>query len=84
MTNETKQTAVEWYINISETLYKQLVNKWITLEVYIECKAKLKEEAKEKEKEQIMNAYTQGQYDGDNIREGDAYEYYNQTYEGNK
>jgi len=52
MINKTKLTAVEWYINISETLYKQFVTNWITLEVYIECKDKLVQEAKEMEKEQ--------------------------------
>ena len=58
MTNETKLTAVEWYINMAETLYKQFVTNWITLEVYIECKAKLKQQAKEMEEEQKIKNIT--------------------------
>jgi soluble P-type ATPase len=34
----------------------------------------------EMEKEQIMDAYLQGQYDGDTMRDTDAEQYYNETF----
>ena len=95
MSNETKQTAVNWYINISETLYKQLKNNWITLEVYIECKAKLKEEAKEMEKEQrgyskedVLKAGELGEINHIDTKHIVSYldeaKQHNETYGGNK
>jgi hypothetical protein len=80
MNNEVKQTAVEWYaqrLYDLEIAYNQGV---INTDVYIQSKIEAKQQAKEMEEVQIINAYTQGQYDGDNIREGDAYEYYNLIY----
>ena len=34
----------------------------------------------EVEREQIMDAYLQGQYDGDTMRDTDAEQYYNKTF----
>ncbi len=60
-----KQTAVEW-------LFEQYVNKSIiTLEDI--------EQAKQMEKEQIIDAYYQGDADSDNIHV-DAEQYYNETF----
>ena len=89
MSNETTQTAVEWYINLSEELYKQWINRNITLEVYNECRTKLKEQAKEKEKEQIEDAFYQGEnnsvdYFNPENRIKESEQYYNETYGGNK
>ena len=39
-------------------------------------------QAKVMEKDQIIDAYKQGQYDSEPIRETDAEQYYNQTYGG--
>jgi hypothetical protein len=72
-TNETKQTAVDKIVSL---LNKKGFSPVLTDE---EIKS-----FKEMEEVQIINAYTQGQYDGDNIREGDAYEYYNLIYKDNK
>ena len=36
-----------------------------------------------KEKQEIMNAYKQGQYDSEPIRETDAEQYFNETYGNN-
>ena len=43
----------------------------------------LVEEHLEMEKEQIMDAYKQGQFDSEPIRETDAEQYYNQTFKQN-
>jgi hypothetical protein len=62
-------TAVEWLVS---HLNKQ---EWFTYKQreYIE-------QAKEMEKQQIIDAYKQGQFDGDIIRDTDAEQYYNQTF----
>ena len=73
MTNETKQTVVDRIV--------ALLNKEGFAPVLTEEEIKF---FKEREEAQIINAYTQGQYDGNNIRERDAYEYYNLIYGGNK
>jgi hypothetical protein len=64
-----KQTAVEWLVS---HLNKQ---EWFTYKQreYIE-------QAKQMEKQQIIDAYKQGQFDGDIIRDTDAEQYYNQTF----
>ena len=59
------KTAVEW-------LEEQI--KWRT------DITDIIEQAKEMEKEQIMDAYLQGQYDGDTMRDTDAEQYYNETF----
>ena len=67
----TQVTAVEW-------LNQMLVSKGIFFEY------ELYQQAKEMEKEQIMDAYQQGQYDSEPIRETDAEQYYNETYKSNQ
>jgi hypothetical protein len=65
-----KQTAVEW-------LYSRMFEKngRITKEEY--------EQAKEMEKQQIMDAYTAGESDGDHYE--DSYlRYYNETFNTNE
>jgi hypothetical protein len=64
-----KQTAVEWLHYVSK---QRELDKFDW------------EQAKEMEKEQIIYAYKQGQYDGDTIRDTDAEQYYNETYGGEK
>lgn len=66
----SKQTAVEWF-------FDNLKNHEIQAEHF-----ELYQQAKEMEKEQIINAYLQGCSDWDNERE--AEQYYNETYGGNK
>jgi hypothetical protein len=73
MSNETKQTAVEWLIL---ELQKRDMDVLIS-DLYIQ--------AKEMEKEQIAEAFTKGNqldvYDG---TETSGEKYYNETYGGNK
>ena len=83
MNNETRQTAVEWQFEQLFNSFESFINKGLTFDEYFSHNLKVREQAKEREEAQIINAYTQGQYDGDNIREGDAYEYYNLIYGGN-
>jgi glucose-6-phosphate 1-dehydrogenase len=64
-----KQTAVEW-------LLEQLEHNIL----WTDKAKKLAEQTKEMEKEEIMNAYIQGQYDGDTMRDTDAEQYYNETF----
>jgi hypothetical protein len=67
MTNNKQQTAVEWLVEQLPLIQQEGLRDII-------------EQAKVMEMEQIMNDYKQGQYDGNNIRETDAYEYYNLIY----
>ena len=76
MNNEVKQTAVEWFM---EQIGEKQPNGLYVIST-LEDVQNVFQQAKEREEVQIINAYTQGQYDGDNIREGDAYEYYNLIY----
>ena len=70
MNNETKQTVVGW---IRHQVEQQGITHYFSI-------IEILEQAKVMEMEQIMNDYKQGQYDGNNIRETDAYEYYNLIY----
>ena len=67
-----QETAVEW-------LEKEFNKLEATVGVY-GIMYSLIEQAKEMEKQQIIEAYKQGQYDGDTIRDTDAEQYYNETY----
>jgi hypothetical protein len=65
-----KQTAVEWFFNELQRMQYFIGNDMV--EAY--------NQAKEMEKQQIIDAYKQGQFDGDIIRDTDAEQYYNQTF----
>jgi len=70
MSNETKQTAVEWLVE--QIMARQLYTKEMLEEF---------EQAKEMEKEQIRKAYCDGEHYKDTKLTTD---YYNETYGGNK
>jgi hypothetical protein len=76
-----KQTAVEWYTEQEIKLTLDfLANKINQLEYGIK-RVKLIQQAKEMEKEQIIEAYDHGEWNqGCN---GDAKRYYIETYESN-
>jgi hypothetical protein len=76
MSNETKQTAVEW---LSE---KVLHREWELLTQ--EKKRKILQQAKEREKEQIIDAHNIGRNDKHNDFDREGEQYYKQTYGGNK
>jgi len=68
MINETKQTAVEWLINS--------LNSYDKVKEMFDCFEHEIKQAKEMEKEQIIDACWAGGDDGER--------YYNETYGGNK
>ena len=78
MINETKQTAVEWLLDRIEDV--DLTEKlW----------ENVKQQAKEKEKQQIENAFEQGEnnsvdYFNPKNRIKESEQYYIETYGGNK
>jgi hypothetical protein len=85
MSNETKQTAVQWYaerLYDLEMAYNQGVIKTNT---YIKGKREAVEQAKEMEKEQRMSDFTMGIKNANQIEATkDAEEWYNEIYGGNK
>jgi len=83
MSNETKQTAVEWLFQETLGITLQLTNKRISHRNWELQMVKLHEQAKEMEKEQIKNAFNIGFKDiGLSFLNGE--QYYNETYGGNK
>ena len=60
---DMKQTAVEWLANSIINLEERLRLKEINLNDFIEEKDLLVEQAKEMEKEQIIESYCQGCFD---------------------
>lgn len=69
-----KQTAVEWLLEELKTC----IHRDEVADLILD----LQEQAKAMEKEQIEDAYKQGQHDSQPIRETDAEQYYNETYKG--
>ena len=67
-----KETAVEWFV---KELFKKID--------YIQVDPKLIEQAIAMEKEQIMDAYLEGESDADHY-EDSASRFYNETYGGDK
>mgnify|MGYP006265197119 CR=1 FL=1 len=84
MTNETKQTAVEWLVSqLQQTRdWQRVMNEANQSSTAIR---NVIEQAKEMEKEQIIVAFNIGEFEGflkKNERNGS--DYYNETYGGNK
>jgi hypothetical protein len=75
----SKQTAIEWLEDQIECFGNkhELQMSWATLD-------ELLEQAKEMEKEQIIDAHDCGYIDGANKKNETAEQYYNETYGGNK
>jgi hypothetical protein len=73
-----QQTAVEWLIKELESYGDPQFCKieWETLDLLIQ-------QAKAMEKEQIMNAYLEGESDADHSDDS-ALRFYNETYGGDK
>jgi len=74
-----KQTAVEWYEKEINSLIEKYEAKEISQRDFITMKHNLFYEAKEMEKQQIIDAYDDGNYAyGMGIKEPE--EYYNETF----
>jgi hypothetical protein len=69
----SKQTAVEWLIEQIE---------WYNIELSSDLRFEI-DKAKAMEKEQIMNAYLEGESDADHYDDS-ALRFYNETYGGDK
>jgi hypothetical protein len=84
MSNDNKQTSVEWYaqrLYDLEIAYNQGV---INSDVYIKGKIDAKEQAKEMEKQQRMSDFTMGVTNANRMEATkDAEQWYNETYGGN-
>ena len=87
MTNNKQQTAVEWYIIKRDEIEMKIRLMLICANQYEQELTKADEQAKEMEKEQIINSF----WNGDNTDctseqniEEFAEQYYNETYGGNK
>lgn len=70
-----KQTSVEWLAKELESYGdpQKCVITWEDFDFLVN-------QAKEMEKQEIINAYKQGQHDSEPIRPTDAEQYYNQTF----
>ena len=79
MTNNKQQTAVEWFDSKIKQLEFWVETRQITWKEYHKEKDKLIEQAKEMEKQEIINSFFEGAYGGDNIS---GEQYYNETYGG--
>jgi hypothetical protein len=73
-------TAVEWLIEqISSSKYFYNLMEEIESRSTI-VQPNVLQQANKMHEQQIIDAYKQGQFDGDIIRDTDAEQYYNQTY----
>jgi len=77
MNNDKQQTAVEWFGMEMGKLFAQYHGKIICIGEFHKKRFELEEQAKEMEKEQIINAFNNGENKS-------AILYYNETYGGNK
>jgi hypothetical protein len=89
MSNETKQTAVDWYAEKSIILFDNFQTGKINFKEWLKQYALLLGQAKEMEKEQCITFYVKGCIDTYGMDEGDddrkdAETWYNETYGGNK
>ena len=79
-TNETKQTAVEWFM---EQIGEKQPNGLYVISTLEDVK-NVFQQAKEMEKEQIIDAASDHCYPTCEMARTDAEQYYNETYGGNK
>ena len=64
MTNNKQQTAVDWYAKQIEILHYDYFTEHISKDEKNQRLKQLKEQAKEMEKEQIIQAYSNAWHDG--------------------
>jgi len=88
MTNETKQSSVEYYAKQLEILADKVFKIGLTLDEFRIKKHELLNQAKEMEKEQNKNTWEDSRLEdkGDNYigKQKSFEDYYNETYGGNK
>jgi hypothetical protein len=74
----SKQTAVEWYEKEINSLLEKYEAKEILKREFITMKHNLFYDAKEMEKEQIIDAFDEGNPNGFILKDGE--QYFNETY----
>ena len=77
---ETKQTAVEWLEDALSNLNTDICNTKMTFEEYHKIRIEIWVQAKQMEKEQIMNAVIFGDYRGKFQNYISTEQYYNESY----
>ena len=83
MTNNKQQTAVDLYRIKINSLTMDLFNRKISGEQFLTLEREYFEQAKEMEKERIINAWKAGDGKYDKVADNLAEQYYNETYGGN-
>jgi hypothetical protein len=84
MSNETKQTAADWQFEQLFNSFEKFNNKEYTFDEFLSSNLKIREQAKEMEKEQAINDYCEGRNSVINKQIISSEQYYNETYRGNK
>jgi hypothetical protein len=74
-----KQTAVEWQFEQMFNSFEKFNNGECTFNDYLKRNLEIREQAKEMEKEQIIESYKAGVWDL-GCRSADSEEYYNRTF----
>jgi hypothetical protein len=86
MANNKKQTAVEWQFEQLFNSFEKFNNGEYTFDEFLSSNLRIREQSKEMEKKQIINAFSNGDNTDctseQNIEEF-ADQYYNETYGGN-
>jgi hypothetical protein len=77
---ETKQTAVEWFAQEAILLHFNHATKTLPTKVFEVAYMQLINQAKQMEKEQIMNAFDSGYFNYQVLFHDNAEEYFNETY----
>jgi predicted GNAT superfamily acetyltransferase len=83
MENNKQQTAVEWLAKSYVDLLTKLNNEEISLKEFEIQYIELLEQAKEMEKRQIVDAWSNG-FDEDDRATSNPFKYYNETYGDDK
>jgi hypothetical protein len=76
-----KQTAVEWFVEQLDKLEYEYDVEGISILEFDKIKIEIENQAKKMEKEQILDAWTDG-YSCGMYQEGLGIDYYNETYLG--
>ncbi len=81
MTNNKQQTAVEQFAERTFNLIELMKRKWVNQDEFLDGMLKARNEAKEIEKRQIVDAWSNG-FDEDDRATSNPFKYYNETYGG--
>jgi hypothetical protein len=75
------KTAIDWYEKEIFQLHIKLENKDISIGEYATTRVELFNQAKEKEKQQIVETFNKGTWNGgNNVNYENGHDFYNQTY----